>query len=106
MAQPGTNHAPSFTLVASGDCSLTPVEGSLVPANRVPALDVVRAVSLFGVLVVNVDTQFRVSPFERFLPPGADVVVEAPLDQLVGRAISIGFDTKPLVLFSFLFGMG
>jgi uncharacterized protein len=63
---------------------------------RVDALDVVRAVALLGVLVVNLLTIFRVGIFEQFLYPRG----------FVTRAVAAGLEMKAFILFSFLFGVG
>lgn len=66
------------------------------------ALDAVRGASLFGVLLVNVCTQFRSSSFDRFVP---STIQSSALDRAFERAI-VALDTKPLVVFSLLFGLG
>lgn len=73
-------------------------------SDRIVALDVVRAIALFGVLAVNIDTQFAVSPFARF-------VANAPAgggrwNDLAETVIASGLEERPLIVFSFLFGMG
>jgi uncharacterized protein len=74
------------------------------PGGRIDAIDAVRGVALFGVLVVNVVTEFRVSIFQQFLPL-------APLDanglnRAVENLVSFGFAAKAFSLFSILFGLG
>jgi uncharacterized protein len=66
-------------------------------------VDVQRGLALFGVLVANLVRQFRVSSFDAFLPSGFE---PSTADALVDRVLTLSVDTKPLVLFSFLFGMG
>jgi uncharacterized protein len=73
------------------------------PAERIVAIDVLRGFALFGVLVVNVVTEFRVSIFEQFLPiPGST----SALDRVVLAFIAMAIELKALALFSFLFGVG
>jgi uncharacterized protein len=77
--------------------------GPLPPANRIIAIDVLRGLALFGVLMVNIVTEFRVSIFEQFLaerPPQSEFgrVLEALLMLLLSQ--------KALALFSLLFGVG
>ena len=80
---------------------------SLVPAApvgaRIDAIDVVRGLALFGVLAINLDTEFRVSLFEQFLPPPT---VSEPLDGVVRAVLKTVFEFKAFALFAFLFGVG
>ncbi|MFA9217164.1 MAG: DUF418 domain-containing protein [Sphingomonadaceae bacterium] len=79
---------------------LTPV----APAGeRIAALDAVRGVALFGVLLVNLTTEFRVSIFQQFLPP---VAAGSALDVALARAIALALEGKAFALFSLLFGVG
>jgi uncharacterized membrane protein YeiB len=61
-----------------------------------------RGLALFGVLAINLETEFRVSIFRQLLPsapyPGWDGIVDAALNLFV--------DMKAFALFSFLFGVG
>jgi uncharacterized protein len=66
-------------------------------SQRILAIDVVRGVALFGVLVVNVITEFRVSLFQQFLS-GDEGAVE--------RIVDFALESKAIVLFSLLFGVG
>lgn len=74
----------------------------LAPEDRIDALDALRGIALFGVLIVNLETGFRVSIFRQFteppLSPGLDGVVE--------RLTEIVFAEKAFSLFSLLFGIG
>lgn len=72
-------------------------------SQRVFALDAVRGLALLGVLIVNVDSEFRGSPFERFAAASDG---EVGWNALAGRLIASGLTLKPLILFSFLFGLG
>ncbi|HZF27645.1 MAG TPA: DUF418 domain-containing protein [Gammaproteobacteria bacterium] len=78
---------------------------SAAPTNsRIDAIDAVRGVALFGVLVVNVLTAFRISLFQQFLPnrwSSAD-----SLDGVVERFVDFALEMKSFSLFSILFGLG
>ncbi|MDB4935670.1 MAG: permease [Labilithrix sp.] len=65
-----------------------------------------RGAALFGVLAVNLLTQFRVSLFEQFLPEGAGAPPPSSIDHVVGRVLAIGLEWKAFTLFSLLFGVG
>ncbi len=72
---------------------------------RSAALDGVRGLALFGVLLVNDLTIFRTSIFAQFLPEGASAgsgALDAPLSTLV----TIFVDFKAFGVFSLLFGVG
>ncbi len=72
-------------------------------AERAVCLDALRGMALFGVLCVNLVTEFRVSLFEQFLPqPAASSVA----DRLVASAIRFGLESKAFIVFSLLFGVG
>jgi len=73
------------------------------PDRRVAAIDVLRGVALFGVLSVNLITEFRVSLFQQFLPPTME---GSRLDHIVDAVVSIGMESKAFALFSLLFGIG
>jgi uncharacterized protein len=79
------------------------VVSALSPADRIEPIDVVRGIALFGVLIVNLMTESRVSIFQQFLvaasPPGS-------IDHLVERIVTLGFEAKAFCLFSTLFGVG
>lgn len=81
----------------------TPLATGAVPAAsaRVDALDTLRGVALFGILVVNL--QF-------FANPVYDAGIASAGDGLLARAaawlIAFAFEAKFFVLFSFLFGYG
>jgi len=73
------------------------------PAERYSSLDVMRGAALFGVLMVNLLTGFRVSLFAHILrlpdvPGGLNSVVDTLTSGLL--------EFKALTLFSFLFGAG
>ena len=78
-----------------------PVAASDV-GERAPSLDALRGLALFGVLLVNLVTAFRVSLFEQFLPAPPSSVA----DHAVARIITIALEFKAYTLFAFLFGVG
>ena len=41
--------------------------GPIAPSDRIAAIDIVRGIALFGVMAMNIVTEFRTSIFERFL---------------------------------------
>ena len=73
------------------------------PEQRLPALDALRGLALFGVLVVNLVMAFRVSIFQQFAGPQP---VSEPLDDLAEAFVRNVFELKAYALFSLLFGMG
>lgn len=73
------------------------------PHSRVAAIDVLRGVALFGVLMVNLITEFRVSLFQQFLP---STMHGSGLDRMVDAVVSVGMESKAFALFSLLFGIG
>jgi len=73
------------------------------PLARVRALDALRGLALLGVLIVNAETEFRVSLFEQFV--GA-VRPSAGFDRIIEQLVSIGIESKAFMVFSFLFGVG
>lgn len=75
----------------------------VAPADRVDSIDVVRGVALFGVMAINLLSDFRESIFQQFLPP----LSEARAADRVTEAIAhYGLNMKAFCLFSFLFGIG
>jgi uncharacterized protein len=79
--------------------ALQPVDSK----ERLPHLDVLRGAALFGVLLVNLLTAFRVSLFQHLVAfhthPGR-------LNYLVDSLVAAFVEFKALTLFSFLFGAG
>jgi uncharacterized protein len=73
------------------------------PEQRLLALDALRGLALFGVLVVNLIMEFRVSIFQQFVAPQGP---SGPLDDLVQAFVRNVFELKAYALFSLLFGMG
>lgn len=73
------------------------------PRNRIVTIDVLRGVALFGVLMVNLLTAFRVSIFAQFVPSGA---AGSSMDRLLDDFVIYALDMKAFSLFSLLFGVG
>src|SRR5213083_2443213 len=73
------------------------------PADRLVSIDVLRGVALFGVLFVNLVTEFRVSIFQQFLGTEQDRGIA---DRLAENMVSLGLESKAFSLFSLLFGVG
>lgn len=80
-----------------------PVPAATSASRRLESIDILRGLALFGVLTVNLVTEFRVSIFEQFLPqaPEADAI-----DRAVDQVVRNVFELKAFALFSFLFGVG
>ena len=72
------------------------------PVERIDSIDALRGLALFGVLAINLVTEFRVSIFARFLGMPADRGV----DRAVNAFLQIAVDLKAFALFSLLFGVG
>jgi uncharacterized protein len=72
------------------------------PSERIDAIDILRGIALFIVLVINTATEFRVSIFEQFLPAAKT----AALADQISEAVVLALHTKGFILFAFLFGVG
>jgi uncharacterized protein len=70
---------------------------------RVRAIDILRGLALFGVLIVNILSGFRVPLMEHILRPYAGL---HGLDRLVELLADFALEFKALTIFSFLFGVG
>jgi uncharacterized protein len=81
----------------------SPTASPVTPRDRIPAIDVLRGIALFGVLAINLTTEFRVSIFQRFLPTAPHA---SWADRAIDSTLMIGIDSKAFALFSFLFGVG
>ena len=75
----------------------------LNPLERIDAIDVLRGIALFGVLAINITSEFRVSIFEQFLSHKHPA---SPLDRIVETILTLAVDLKAFALFSLLFGIG
>lgn len=89
--------------IPSLGASTAPAVSALAPGERIEWIDAVRGIALFGVLIVNLVTEFRVSIFQQFLEsrPAA-----TRLDAFVESAVSLGLESKAFCLFALLFGIG
>src|SRR5437870_10192507 len=98
---------PSAMVTASAgslsEGAAEPASAPLTPSQRIDAIDVLRGLALFGVLAINLVFEFRVSIFERFLPP---IEATSPLDRAVETFLVRAMDSKAFALFSLLFGVG
>lgn len=71
---------------------------------RIRSLDAVRGLALFGVLAINLDSEFRVTLFEQFQPVAQ---ASAPaVDRLVAALLAAFVEFKAFAVFSLLFGVG
>jgi uncharacterized protein len=70
-------------------------------ADRVVAIDAVRAIALLGVLVMN----FRDISGLSLLSPGVLAAVQTPVDAALGAILAVLVDWKALSAFSLLFGI-
>ena len=79
------------------------MSGPVPPCDRINAIDALRGFALFGVLAINLHTEFRVTLFEQFvLAP----VRGGVLDRAATALLSLAFEFKAFALFSLLFGVG
>jgi len=84
---------------------VTSPKGSPAPlAERAVALDALRGIALFGVLMVNLVEVFRVSIFEQSLPRVGTPRGSAA-DHVVASIVTNGLESKAFILFSLLFGV-
>jgi uncharacterized protein len=77
--------------------------GPVSPWDRIDAIDALRGIALFGVLAINLVTEFRISIFEQFLAVGRPA---SALDRAVEAFLAVAVDMKAFALFSLLFGVG
>ncbi|GGA40730.1 DUF418 domain-containing protein [Dyella nitratireducens] len=73
------------------------------PFDRISAIDILRGIALFGVLMVNLVTEFRVDVFQQFLPTTSPA---SEMDHYVETGVGVFLELKAFALFSFLFGVG
>ena len=76
---------------------------TVVTEARLDSIDILRGIALFGVLVVNLICEFRVSIFQQFLPAIEPTFMA---DKIVEMFVSMALEMKAFALFSFLFGVG
>ena len=76
---------------------MTETWGPATSAERYRVIDIVRGLALFGVLIVNLMSDFRIPLLEFILRPP---------DDWVDRVIKFALEFKSLTTFSFLFGVG
>ena len=82
---------------------LNPAPVATANHRRLESIDILRGLALFGVLTVNLVTEFRVSIFEQFLTqPSEPDLINRSVIQFVHYALEL----KAFALFSFLFGVG
>src|SRR4051812_11719807 len=73
------------------------------PGERVRMIDALRGIALLGVLIVNAETEFRVSIFQQFIgEPAGGSAWDGFIDGFVLAAVEF----KAFITFSFLFGVG
>jgi len=60
----------------------SPASEPIKATDRLVTLDILRGLALFGVMAINVVTEFRVSIFEQFLPLHENV---SPLDSMIAK---------------------
>jgi uncharacterized protein len=70
---------------------------------RVRIIDIIRGLALFGVLIVNILSDFRVPLLEHILRPFAE---SGGADRVVQLLTAGALEFKALTIFSFLFGVG
>lgn len=73
------------------------------PSERIEAIDALRGLALFGVLLINLVTEFRVSIFKQFLPAAGAAY---SFDRAVEIFLTLAVQMKAFALFSLLFGVG
>lgn len=81
------------------DVKVNPV----LSAKRINQIDILRGIALFGVLSINLLTEFRVSIFSQFMAAQAP---SAGANLFVETWVPILLESKSFALFSFLFGVG
>ncbi|MBR0716176.1 DUF418 domain-containing protein [Bradyrhizobium liaoningense] len=77
-------------------------QAPIAPARRIGAIDALRGLALFGVLAINLESEFRVSIFRQF----QTVTPDAGCNGVVNTALMLFVEMKAFALFSFLFGVG
>jgi uncharacterized protein len=80
---------------------VAPAPGPIASSTRIEGIDVLRGLALFGVIIIHVVFEFRVSIFEQFLPPTGTSV-----DRALKDVLTAAVELKAFAVFSFLFGVG
>jgi uncharacterized membrane protein YeiB len=75
----------------------------LAPGERLVVLDAIRGLALYGVLLVNVVTAFRVSLFRWLTSFHVD---RSAANRVADDVVALVFEQKAMVVFSLLFGIG
>jgi len=70
---------------------------------RVRTIDIIRGLALFGVLIVNILSDFRIPLLEHIRRPFAE---SGGADRLVQLLTAGALEFKAFTIFSFLFGVG
>src|SRR5436309_15647640 len=70
---------------------------------RYDSIDILRGLALFGVLVVNLQSMFRIPLLEHIL---GSAPASPPLDNIVDFLVVRVLEFKAVTIFSFLFGVG
>lgn len=83
--------------------STDPNWGPAAPGERHPLIDALRGMSLFGVLMVNLETVFRVPLLEHILKAASG---PSQADRIVDLLVAAFLEFKAVTIFSFLFGVG
>lgn len=89
-------------LQSASNSTHQPAASPISPTERIWAIDALRGLALFGVLAINLHTEFRVSLFEQFLALPA----LGAADRVAATFLSFGFEFKAVSVFSMLFGVG
>ena len=69
--------------------------------DRIDPIDALRGLALLGVLIVNLDTEFRVTFYEQF-----SLYYTTAADKLIRAVIGFLVEFKAITIFSMLFGVG
>jgi uncharacterized protein len=80
---------------------VVPAPSPVISSDRIEGIDVLRGLALFGVIIIHVVFEFRVSIFEQFLPP-----IGSPTDRVLKDVLTAALELKAFAVFSFLFGVG
>lgn len=77
--------------------------GAVAGTQRIESIDAIRGIALFGVLIVNLVTEFRVSLFQQFIGPSPALLASDPA---IERWVLSAIGSKAFCLFALLFGVG